>query len=86
MSLDCIACTPVFRRELQKIDGIKEVKELPLLNKIIVEFDPAGINKELVRKEIESVASRSGFKDRVVFHDRGKVFQNNAKKEVKTQE
>ncbi len=65
-SVSCIACNPVFRKGLRHSKGIRNVRELPMFNKIVVEFDPAKTNEETVRGEILEVAERAGLKGKVV--------------------
>lgn len=67
-TLDCIACTPVFRRSLGKLAGVLEVKELPITNKIIVVFDGARLDGEDLAAEIAEISRKAGFGGRVIFH------------------
>ena len=67
-TIDCITCTPVFRRTLGKIPGVLEVKELPITNKIIVVFDDSRLNRESLASEIGRISQRAGFGDKVIFH------------------
>ena len=66
-SIECIACTPYFKRELQKIPGIKDVKPLVMMNRINVEIDPNAITMKEVKQEILKIADKAGFGGRVVF-------------------
>ena len=67
-TLDCIACTPVFRRSLGRLAGVLEVKELPITNKIIVEFDGAQLDRKRLEAEIVGISQKSGFGGKVIFH------------------
>jgi hypothetical protein len=66
-SLDCIVCTPIFRRELVAATGIERVKPLPLLNKIVVEFVPAEISEEEVKKTVTAIAEKAGLAGKIIF-------------------
>jgi copper chaperone CopZ len=65
--INCVACTPAFRRELARVEGVGSVKELPMLNHVVVEFDPTRTEESYVRARISEVAEKSGFKGKVVF-------------------
>jgi copper chaperone CopZ len=65
-SISCIACTPAFKKGLEHLGGIKEVKQLPMLNRIVAEFDPAREGETEVKEEIFGVADRAGFKGKVI--------------------
>lgn len=67
-TIDCITCWPVFRRSLTKIDGVLEVKELPITNKIIVVFDDSKLEKDRVQREINDIAKKAGYGGKVIFH------------------
>jgi copper chaperone CopZ len=67
-SIDCIACTPAFRRNLERLPGVLSVKELPITNKIIVEYDDSKLGIEALTSEIRSVSRWAGFGDKVIFH------------------
>ena len=67
LSIDCISCTPVFKRELQKIPGIKEVKPMVMMKMIKVELDPKATTRVEVKKEILKIATKVGFGGKVVF-------------------
>jgi copper chaperone CopZ len=66
-TIDCIACTPVFKRELMRLPGIKSVEPLVMLNIINVEIDPRATSVDEVKQKILEIASRAGFEGRVVF-------------------
>ena len=66
-SLDCIACMPVFQRKLVDLKGVESVKPLPMLNRIIVEFSPADVSEEEVKKEVMSIAEKAGLAEKIVF-------------------
>lgn len=65
-SISCVACTPAFKKGLAKVEGVKEVAQLPMLNRIIVEFDPAAVNESSVREAIFDIAKKAGFKGKVI--------------------
>ena len=66
-TVDCIACSPLFRRPLAKIEGVLEVKELPITNKIVVVFDEAKLEKDRLREEIARIAERAGLGGKLIF-------------------
>ncbi len=66
-TIDCIACTPVFRRNLFKIRGVTEVKELPITNKIIVTYDAAQLDRARLQAEVITVSRKAGFGDKIIF-------------------
>jgi copper chaperone CopZ len=66
-SIECIACTSFFERELQKLRGIKGVKPLVMMNTINVELDPKTTTADEVKKEILKIAAKGGFGGKVVF-------------------
>ena len=69
LSLVCIACTPIFKRELQKLPGIKNVKPIVMLNMINVEIDSTITTKDEVKNQILKIAARAGLKEKLVFHN-----------------
>jgi copper chaperone CopZ len=69
LSIECIACTPVFKKELQKILGVVSVKPLVMMNMINVEIDPSIITKDEVKKKLLEIATRAGLKEKIVFHN-----------------
>lgn len=62
-----MACTPYFKRELQKLGGVKEVKPIVMMNTIDVEIDPEAITLDKVKQEILLIASKAGFGGKVKF-------------------
>ncbi|MDG6985380.1 MAG: hypothetical protein JRM73_01360 [Nitrososphaerota archaeon] len=66
-SVDCIACTPAFREGLKRSAGVKDVRALPMLNMMVVKFDPSKTREPDVKDDILGVAAKSGFKGMVVF-------------------
>ena len=53
----CATCLPGIRRELEKVRGVEWVHANPVLDLIIVDYDPSLLGLE----EILSVVKRSGF-------------------------
>jgi copper chaperone CopZ len=66
-SLDCIACMPIFQKNLASLKGIESVKPLPMLNKIVVEFSPVDVSEEEVKNEVTSIAEKAGLAKRIIF-------------------
>lgn len=66
-TIECIACTPVFKRELLKLSGIKDVKTLVMMNQINVEIDLEIISPDQVKEEILEIAAKTGFGGKVIF-------------------
>ena len=69
LSIECIACTPVFKRELRKTLGVTDVNPLVLMNMITVEIDPNITTKDEVKKKILEIATRAGLKQKIVFRN-----------------
>ena len=65
-SISCVACTPAFKKGLERVDGVIGVTQLPMLNKIVVEFDPAKVDETRIEREIFSVTEKAGFKGKVI--------------------
>jgi copper chaperone CopZ len=65
-SLSCVACTSAFKKGLDHLDGVKDVSQLPMFNKIVVEFDPKTIEEAKMKDEILHVAEKAGFKGKVI--------------------
>ena len=65
-SISCVACTPAFKKGLEHVEGIREVRQLPMLNKVIVDYDPEKADEARVKEEIFKVAERAGFKGKVI--------------------
>lgn len=70
-SISCVACTPAFKKGLMRTEGINEVKQLPMLNKVVVEYDPERASEVEVERRIFEVADRVGFKGKVHISRRG---------------
>jgi len=68
MSLVCIACTPIFKKELQKLPGIIKVKPVVMTNTINVEIDPATTTSDEVKREVLKIAAKAGLGDKIIFH------------------
>ena len=66
-SIDCVACTPAFREGLKRSVGVRDVRALPMLNMMVVKFDPSKTRDPDVKEDILRVAAKSGFKGMVVF-------------------
>ena len=54
----CASCLPAIRRELEKVRGIEWVGANPILDLIVVDYDPDLIDVE----EIFMAVARSGYK------------------------
>jgi copper chaperone CopZ len=65
-SISCVACTPAFKKGLERIEGIENVSQLPMLNKIVVEFEPAKIDEAKVKEEIFNIAEKVGFSGKII--------------------
>ncbi len=66
-TIGCIACTPVFRRNLGKLPGVAEVQELPITNKVVVKFDPTKVDRATLEAEVVRISRRAGFGDKIIF-------------------
>ena len=60
------ARTRCSKKGLEHVEGVKDVRQLPMFNKIIVEFDPAKVEEAKMREEIFDVAEKAGFKGKVI--------------------
>jgi cation transport ATPase len=69
-TINCIACTPAFNRSLRKINGVLEIKELPITNKIIVVFDATHLDERSLEKKIGRISEKAGFGGKLMFHNR----------------
>ncbi len=69
-TIDCILCSPIFRRPLARIDGVLEVKELPITNKIVVLFDGTRLGRARLSEEVTRVAEKAGLGGKIIFHGR----------------
>lgn len=65
-SINCVACTPAFKKGLERVEGIMGVRQFPMLNERVVEYDSAKTHEAEVREEILKVADRAGFKGKVI--------------------
>jgi copper chaperone CopZ len=66
-TIQCISCTPVFKRELTKIPGVKAVSSYVMMNVIAVDFEPAVITLEDIKKRIIEIVADAGFSGKVKF-------------------
>ena len=57
---------PALKRGLEHVEGVRDVKQIPMLNKIIVEFDHAKADEKEVKEQIYKIAERAGFKGKVI--------------------
>jgi copper chaperone CopZ len=68
LGLVCIACTPLFQKQLEKVPGIREVKPIVMMNMINVEIDPHITTSDVVKKKVLEIAARAGLKEKIIFH------------------
>lgn len=68
MTVDCLVCSPAFRIGLAKLRGVKTLKELPLMNKIVVEYESNVIENDLVKDEILKIAMKTGLEGKLIFY------------------
>lgn len=66
-TIQCISCTPVFKRELSKIPGVKAVSPYVMMNVIAVDFEPSTITLDEIKERIIKIAVDAGFSGKVVF-------------------
>ena len=66
-TIDCITCSPFFRRPLAKIDGVLELKELPITNKIVIVFDETRLERRRLTEEVTRIARKAGLGGKIVF-------------------
>jgi copper chaperone CopZ len=65
-SISCVACTPAFKKGLERVEGVGRVRQFPMLNKIVIDYDPEKVDESKVRQEIYRVAETAGFKGKVI--------------------
>jgi copper chaperone CopZ len=68
LGLVCIACTPLFQKQLEMLPGIKEVKPTVMMNMISVEIDPRITTPDVVKKKVLEIAAKAGLKEKIIFH------------------
>jgi copper chaperone CopZ len=56
--LDCIVCTPVIKRVLKQVKGVKNVEVAIMLNKIFVDYNPEETDTMWIAKALE----KTGYK------------------------
>ncbi len=66
-TIDCITCSPFFRRPLAKIDGVLDVKELPMTNKIIVVYDETRLERRNLAEEVSKIARKAWLGGKIIF-------------------
>lgn len=66
-TIECISCTPIFKRELLKILGVKAVTPFAMMNLIVVEIDPQIITVAEVKSQVLKIAVKAGFSGKVIF-------------------
>jgi copper chaperone CopZ len=66
--LVCIACTPLFQKQLEKLPGIRKVKPIVMMNTISVEIDPQTTTSDVVKSKVLEIAAKAGLKEKIVFH------------------
>ena len=66
-TIDCITCSPFFRRPLAKIEGVLEVKELPMTNKIVIVFNEARLERKDLAEEVTRIAKKAGLGGKIIF-------------------
>jgi len=54
----CISCKPIVERQLKDEKGIKSIKFDYLTDRIIVEFDPSVLTREVIKYRLD----KSGYK------------------------
>jgi cation transport ATPase len=67
-TIDCIACSPIFRRALLKVEGVVEVRELLMTNRIVVVFDGSRLGRQAMVNEIRRTSQKAGFGGKIIFH------------------
>jgi len=66
VSISCLACDPTLTRGLERVNGIEKVRQLPMLNKMIVDYDPERFNETEINQEILKAAEKAGLKGKVI--------------------
>ena len=68
LGLVCIACTPLFQKQLEKLPGIRKVTPIVMMNTINVKIDPETTTSDVVKKEVLRIAAKAGLEEKIVFH------------------
>ena len=68
-TIECVACTPAFKRQLGMLKGVKSVRPRIMLNRIEVEFDDRVISKQEIKNRILEIGAKSGFGGKILFHE-----------------
>ena len=68
LGLVCIACTPLFQKQLEKLPGIRRVRPIVMMNMINVEIDPQTTTLDAVKSEVLEIAAKACLKEKIVFH------------------
>jgi len=58
VGMSCVSCAAVIRKELQKHEGVKDIKVNPIINAIYVDYEPEKITEE----KIEETIKKTGYK------------------------
>lgn len=69
-TIDCIACSPLLYRGLRRIPGVLEVKDLPMLNRLIVVYDTGQWDRHAMHLKINEVAKTAGLDGKILFDSR----------------
>ncbi len=67
-TIECVACTPVFKRKLGKVSGVLEVKELSMTNKVVVDYDSNQLDRDTLVQEVKRISIGAGFGDKIIVH------------------
>jgi Cu+-exporting ATPase len=57
--MNCATCARAIEKQVKKIDGIKDVKTVVMLNKVFVDYDPKLVDSGTIRKAIDKTGYRS---------------------------
>lgn len=65
-SISCLACTPAFKRGLERVNGIRNVRQLPMLNRMIVDYDSEKSDETEINREVLRAAKKAGLEGKVI--------------------
>jgi copper chaperone CopZ len=56
--ISCTVCAQAIEKQVKKINGIDDVKNAVMLNKVFIDYDPRLVDSSTIRKAID----KTGFK------------------------
>jgi len=57
--IDCVTCSLAIEKQVNKLNGVKDVKAAVMLNKVFVDYDPSKIDVTTIRKAVNKTGYSS---------------------------